>query len=414
MPSSLHDRNPHARRQAPRPREVFELLRLERPSFDLTKRRLRRATDIAELREAARRATPRAVFDYVDGSADSETSINAFREEYRRIEFRPRVLRDVADVDPTTTILGCRSRLPLAFGPTGYTRMMHHEGEIAVGRAAARLGVPYTLSTVGTTSPEDLRRACPDTELWFQLYLWSDRAASERLIERVRDAGYTTLILTVDTPVTGNRRRDARNGLTIPPELTLSTVGDMALHPRWWINKLTTSRMRFECTPSEWGTDEATLYGSMFDAGIDFDDLEWVRALWPGTLVVKGVQTIDDAKAVVESGADAVVLSNHGGRQMDQGAPVLRILPDVAEAVGDKADVLIDSGIMRGNDVLAAHCLGADGVLVGRAYLYGLMAGGERGVERVGEILDHEIRTSMALLGARTVDELTPDLVRLP
>ncbi|EWT06516.1 lactate dehydrogenase [Intrasporangium chromatireducens Q5-1] len=406
-------RNPHARRQLPKPAELAPLLRLRRPTLNPVDRRLARATDIWELRAAAQRAAPKAVFDYVDGAAEEELTLSRIRQEYRAIEFRPRVLRDVSMIDPSTTLLGSPASLPLAFAPTGYTRMMHHEGEIAVGRAAQRLGIPYGLSTVGTTTPEDLRASCPDASLWFQLYVWKDRAETKRLVERARDRGYTALLFTVDTPIAGNRQRDTRNGLTIPPELTLRTIAGMATRPAWWINKLTTPTMGFACVPEAWGSDEVDMAGNMFDPAVTYEDLEWLRTIWPGTLVVKGVQTIEDAKESVARGADAIVLSNHGGRQLDRTSSVLRLLPEVVRELGNDAEVLIDSGILRGADVVAAVALGARGVLVGRAYLYGLMAGGERGVQRAGELLEQEIRTCMALLGARTVDDLTPDLVRL-
>lgn len=406
--------NQHTRRQLPKPSELRPLLQLQPPTLSPRRRRLRRATQITELRQAARRVMPRAIFDYVDGSADEEITIGQLREQYRRIQFLPRALRDVSRVDPTTDILGHRSGLPLVFAPTGYTRMMHHEGEIAVGRAASRLEIPYCLSTVATTSPEDLRAACPDGDLWFQLYLWIDRDESHRLVLRARDAGYSTLVLTVDTAVAGNRLRDERNGLTIPPALTLRTVSDMALHPAWWLNKLTTPTMEFACAPKSWGSEQLNMSGSMFDAAVTLDDLAWLRDIWPGRLLIKGIQTVADAEQVIELGADGVVLSNHGGRQLDRAQPVLLILPEVVASCGRQADVFIDSGILRGGDIVAAVALGASAALIGRAYLYGLMAGGEAGVMRAGHILGQEIRTTMALLGAATTAELQPDMVRLP
>ncbi|WP_347351145.1 alpha-hydroxy acid oxidase [Intrasporangium sp.] len=406
--------NPNSHRQLPKPAELRPLLQFRRPTVSPTRRRLQRATQITELRQSARRVTPRAIFDYVDGSADEEVTIGRLREEYRAIRFRPRALRDVSHVDPSTDILGYRSSLPLVFAPTGYTRMMHHEGEVAVGRAAARLGIPYGLSTVATTSPEDLRAACPDTELWFQLYLWTDRAESRRLVQRARDAGFSTLVLTVDTAIAGNRLRDERNGLTIPPALTLRTFADMTLHPSWWFNKLTTPAMRFACAPESWGSEQLDMSGDMFDAAVTADDIGWLRDLWPGHLLVKGIQTVEDAEEVVRLGADGVVLSNHGGRQLDRAQSALSILPDVVASCGDRADIFIDSGILRGGDIVAAVALGARAALVGRAYLYGLMAGGESGVQRAGEILAREVRTTMALLGATSVAGLQADMVRLP
>lgn len=402
------------KRQLPKVAEIAPLLQIKRPTLSPLKRRLQNATCIADLRSVAKHVTPRSVFEYVDGAADEEVSIRLIREEYRHIKFRPRILRDVSTVDPSTQILGQSSSMPLVFAPTGYSRMMHHEGEIGVGRAATELGVPYGLSTVATTSPEDLRAACPDANLWFQLYMWSDRAESRRLVLRAHDAGYSALVLTVDTAVPGYRRRDVRNGLSIPPQLTARTIIDMARHPTWWANKLTTPALKFACAPESWtrgGMDKAK---SMFDPSVTFDDVEWLRTIWPGKLVVKGVQTKADAKSVVERGVDAMVLSNHGGRQMDRTQSVLSLLPEVVAECGDDAEILIDSGITCGADILAAVALGAKAALVGRAYLYGLMAGGERGVLRAGQLLESEIRNSMGLLGVRRVQELTPDLVQLP
>jgi L-lactate dehydrogenase (cytochrome) len=373
--------------------------------LDPVERRLGRAQDVADLRELARRRSPRAVFDYVDGAAEDEISLRRAREAFSRVEFRPRVLRDVSVVDPSTTILWARSGMPLALAPTGFTRMMHHEGEPAVARAAAAAGVPYALSTLGTTSPEELRATAPHTDSWFQLYLWKDRAASDELVDRVAAAGYTTLVLTVDTPVAGARRRDVRNGLTIPPTLTARTVADMARHPAWWLNLLTTPPLEFASLRS-WDGTVAELVGHVLDASAGPDLLAHLRDRWPGRLVVKGVQGVADARLVVDAGADAVVVSNHGGRQLDRAPTPLELLPDVVGAVGDRAEVLVDTGITSGADVVAAVAMGATACLVGRAYLYGLMAGGERGVARSLQILEAEVVRTMQLLGATTVEEL--------
>ena len=328
------------------------------------------------------------------------------------MEFRPRVLRDVSDVDTSTTLLGRPSALPLVFAPTGFTRMMHTEGEPAVARVAARTGIPYALSTMGTTSVEDLAAAAPGGRLWFQLYLWRDREASRDLVARAREAGYEALVLTVDTPVPGARLRDVRNGLTIPPSLSMRTFAEGALHPSWWFDLLTTPPLEFASLNRFDGT-VAELVGGMFDPATTLSDLPWLRSLWPGSLVVKGVQHVDDARAVVDAGADAVVVSNHGGRQLDRAPTPLESLADVVDAVGDRAEVYVDGGILSGGDLVAAVALGARAGMVGRAYLYGLMAGGERGVQRAADILQAEVRTTMALLGVTRVEDLTRDHVRL-
>ncbi|NCT91247.1 alpha-hydroxy-acid oxidizing protein [Cellulomonas sp. APG4] len=400
-------------RQLPRWSELRPLLRVRPLELDPTERRLQRALSVWDLRRAAKRRTPRSVFDYTDGAAEAELSLRRARSLFRDLELRPSVLQDVSSVDLTTSVLGRPSATPFAFAPTGFTRMMHHEGERAVVRVAQRHGLPYALSTMGTTSIEDVAAAAPDARKWFQLYVWKDRAAGEDLMARAKAAGYEALMLTVDVPVAGARLRDVRNGFSIPPALTVKTVLDTATHPAWWFNLLTTEPLTF-ASLSQWDGTVAELLDKLFDPSMTLADLEWLRATWDGPLIIKGVQTVADARRMAQAGADAIVLSNHGGRQLDRAPVPLRLLPDVVEAVGDDVELWADTGIMSGADVVAALALGADATLVGRAYLYGLMAGGERGVERTVEILVREIRRTMALLGVSTVDELGPQHVRLP
>jgi L-lactate dehydrogenase (cytochrome) len=399
-------------RRLPHWSEVRELVRPRRPVGDPVARRLARAATVGDLREAARRRVPRAVFDYTDGAAGAEISLRRSREAFERVEFRPSVLRDVSVVDASTHLLGSPSALPLAFAPTGFTRLMHTDGESAVGRVAERVGVPYGLSTMGTTSLEALAAAAPGARRWFQLYLWRDREASAALVERARAAGYEALVLTVDTPVAGPRLRDVRNGFTIPPALSLRTMANAAVHPRWWVDLLTTEPLEFASLRS-WGGTVAELVDRVFEPAATLADVRALRATWPGALIVKGVQGVDDARAVVDAGADAVVVSNHGGRQLDRAPTPLEQLPAVVRAVGDRAEVYLDGGILDGADVVAAVAFGARACLVGRAYLYGLMAGGEQGVQRAADILTREITRTMQLLGVATVAELTPDRVRL-
>ena len=377
-----------------------------------TDRRLARAASVADLRERARRRAPRAVFDYADGAAGQEIALRRSRQAYARVEFLPQVLRDVSAVDTSTTILGRPSSAPLVFAPTGFTRMMHTEGEPAVARVAARTGIPYALSTMGTTSIEQLAAAAPEGRRWFQLYLWRDRAASRDFVARARDCGYETLVLTVDAPVAGPRLRDVRNGLTIPPSLTLSTFAEGIRHPAWWFDLMTTEALEFASLHHFEGT-VADLVARMFDPAATMDDLAWLRSAWPGPLVVKGIQTVADARAVVDAGADGIVVSNHGGRQLDRAPTPLDVLPPVVDAVGDRAEVYVDGGILSGSDVVAAVALGARAALVGRAYLYGLMAGGERGVQRVADLLVQEAASTLALLGVSRVADLRRDHVRL-
>ena len=401
------------KRQLPKWDELKPLLRVKPIELNPTRRRLGKALTIADLRAVARRRTPRSVFDYTDGAAEGEVSLRRARQLFRDLEFRPQVLRDVADLDTATVMLGEKAALPFAFAPTGFTRMMQHEGETAVARVAQRRGVPYALSTLGTTSIEDLAAAAPNARKWFQLYVWRDRAAGEDLMKRAAAAGYEALIVTVDAPVAGARLRDLRNGFAIPPALTLKTILDAATHPAWWANLLTTPPLTF-ASLRKWEGTVAELMNSLFDPTMTIADLEWVRSCWHGPLLIKGIQTTDDARRVADAGADAVVLSNHGGRQLDRAPVPLRLLPDVVQAVGDRVEIHVDTGITSGADIVAALALGADATWVGRAYLYGLMAGGEAGVDRAVDILTNEIRRTMQLLGARTIDELTPAHVKLP
>ena len=399
-------------RRVPRWSQLRPLLQGPPRTPGASARRLQRAASIDDLREQARRRVPRAVFDYTDGGAGCEVSLRRSREAFDRVEFAPSTLRDVSSVDTSTTLLGGPAAMPLVLAPTGFTRMMHHEGEVGVARAAARAGVPYALSTMGTTSVEALAAGAPEGRRWFQLYLWRDRAASTELVHRAAAAGYEALVLTVDTPVGGLRLRDVRNGMTIPPRLTARTVLDGARHPSWWVNLLTTEPLEFASLRFFSGT-VSELVAHVFDPTATLADLRWLREQWAGPLVVKGIVTVDDALASVDAGADALVVSNHGGRQLDRAATPLEVLPDIVRAVGGRAEVYVDGGVLSGADVAAAVGLGARAALVGRAYLYGLMAGGEAGVDRALEILRRELLTTMQLVGVTAVGELAKDRVRL-
>ncbi|HEY1917733.1 MAG TPA: alpha-hydroxy acid oxidase [Streptosporangiaceae bacterium] len=322
-------------RRLPRWSEFEQLLRPQRLPVNPVDRRLSRAHTIEDLRAMAARLVPRAVFDYTDGAAEQEASLRRARRCFARVEFHPAMLRDVSSADPGTTVLGRRWPLPFALAPTGFTRMMHHDGERAAVRAADRAGLTYALSTMGTTSIEQVAAAAPGAHKWFQLYVWRDRAAGQDLIERARAAGYEALMLTVDTPVAGARMRDVRNGLTIPPALTPATVLDAALHPSWWFNLLTTEPLSF-ASMNQWRGTVAELVNSMFDPSVTFADIEWLRSSWSGPLLIKGIHTAADARAAVDHGADAIVVSSHGGRQLDRAAGTLDLLPPIVEAVGDR------------------------------------------------------------------------------
>jgi L-lactate dehydrogenase (cytochrome) len=400
------------RRRLPRWQDLEPYLRTGPIRLTPVERRLASAASIPDLRAMARRHVPRAVFDYVDGAAETEISLRRSRAAFARVELIPSVLRDVSAVDTTTTILGRPSALPFVFAPTGFTRLMHADGEPAVARVAGRLGIPYVLSTLGTTSPEDVAAAAPDTDRWFQLYLWHDRDAGVELVHRARAAGTSALVLTVDTPVAGARLRDVRNGFTIPPTFSLRTLVDIGRHPGWWFDKLTTEALRFAVFDRTEGT-VADLIDRVFDPTVTIADLGWLRTTWDGPIVIKGIQTVADARSVVDAGADAIVVSNHGGRQLDRAPTPLEQLPAIAAAVGQRAEVFIDGGVLNGADIVACLAFGARAVLVGRAYLYGLMAGGERGVERAGELLRREVVRTMQLLGVRSIADVGPASVRL-
>ena len=400
------------KRQFPNPKDLAQLMVFKKPNFNGRQRRLNEAHTIYDLREIAKRRTPTAPFDYTDGSADQELSLARARQAFEDIEWNPRVLRNVADADTSIEVLGKRSALPFGIAPTGFTRMMHTEGEIAGSTAAAAAGIPFSLSTMGTRSIEEVAQAAPDGRNWFQLYMWKDRDRSMELVDRAAKAGFDTLMLTVDVPVAGARLRDKRNGMTIPPALTLGTVIDALPRPEWWINFLTTEPLNF-ASLGAWNGTVAELLDSMFDPTVDFNDLKWIREQWKGKLVVKGLQNVDDAKLAVKNGADAVLLSNHGGRQLDRAPIPFHLLPETVKQVGKDAEVWVDTGIMHGQDIVACIAKGATFTLIGRAYLYGLMAGGHEGVARSISILCSEIVRTMKLLGVNSLDELTPDHVRI-
>lgn len=394
-------------RRIPRPRDLAPLMKFKKFEPNLTKRRLAQALTIDDLRLIAKRRTPQAPFDYTDGAAEAELSLDRARRAFQNIEFHPNILRDVSEVITERTVLGGPSRFPLSIAPTGFTRMMHTEGEIAGATAAAEFGIPFTLSTMGTASVEEVASLEPAGRRWFQLYLWTNREQSLGLVHRARDAGYDTLVVTVDVPVAGARLRDKRNGMSIPPALTLKTIVNAIPRPEWWINFLTTPPLEFASLNS-WGGTVGELIDKMFDPTVTFADLKWIRSEWPGKLVIKGIQSLEDAKELVGYGVDGIVLSNHGGRQLDRAPIPFHLLPQVHQEIGKDVELMLDTGIMSGADVVASVAMGARSTMIGRAYLYGLMAGGKAGVVRALEILTGEITRTMQLLGVRHLDELSP------
>jgi isopentenyl diphosphate isomerase/L-lactate dehydrogenase-like FMN-dependent dehydrogenase len=403
------------KRQLPRWKSIKPLLGWGLPKSPFRDRKLNSVVNLAELRSLAKRRVPKAVFDYVDGGANDELAYARSQEIYSRVEFKARVLRDVSVIDLKTKILDKESALPIIFAPTGYTRMMHYQGEVMVAKVCDENNLIYNLSTMGTTSSKEIGEQVPNVRRWFQLYLWRDRDQSLKFIEEAKDAGFEGLMLTVDTAVGGIKWRDIRNGLTVPPKIGLKTFFDMALKPKWWFNLLTTAPLEF-ATFRNFNKPLSEIAAKVFDPAVTFEDVKWLRSVWQGKLIIKGIQTVSDAQELAKIGVDAIVLSNHGGRQLDRSVVPLELLPAVRTAIGPKGsspEIYIDGAIMSGADCLAAVALGADAVLIGRAYLYGAMAAGKNGVEKVIEILRFEMETALKLMGAKNLSELSPDFINI-
>lgn len=403
-------------RRLPNLSVLREQLNFRAPSLDFAATRLAKAQTIWDLRRIAKRRTPKGPFDYTDGAAENEVGLARARRAFEDVEFHPSILKDVTNVSTSWDVLGATSAYPVGIAPTGFTRLMHAAGERAGARVAQKFDVPFALSTLGTTSIEEVRKAAPRGRLWFQLYMMKERQRSLDLVERAKAAGYDTLLITVDTPVAGARHRDKRNGMSFPPQLTPMTILDALPRPEWWINYLTTEPLEF-ASVTKFDGSVADILDSMFDPSIDYEALAEIRSHWDGKVVVKGVQHLEDARKLADLGVDAITLSNHGGRQLDRAPVPFHLLPEVVREVGDELEVHVDTGIMSGADVVASVALGARFTMVGRAYLYGLMAGGEAGVDRMLQILTGEIERVMRLIGVASLDELSPEhvtqLVRL-
>jgi L-lactate dehydrogenase (cytochrome) len=395
------------KRRFPKPRDLATLTQFKKPTLNAKKRRLQSALTIYDLREIAKRRTPKVAFDYTEGAAEAEVSLNRARQAFEDIQFNPSILRDVSKVNTGWNVLGAPVSLPFGIAPTGFTRMMQTEGEIAGASAAGAAGVPFSLSTLGTVSIEDVAAANPEGRNWFQLYMWKDRERSMSLVDRAAKAGFETLIVTVDVPISGARLRDIRNGMTIPPALSPKTIFNAAMRPAWWFNFLTTEPLTFAAL-DRWAGPVSELLDTMFDPTVTFEDLAWIQKQWPGKLVVKGVQNLNDARKLADMGVDAILLSNHGGRQLDRAPIPFHLLPEVVREVGKDTEIFLDTGIMSGADIVASIALGARFTLIGRAYLYGLMAGGREGVDRAIAILESQIVRTMKLLGVNSLEELEP------
>ena len=403
------------KRQLPRWKSIKPLLGWGLPKSPFRDRKLNSVVNLAELRLLAKKRVPKAVFDYVDGGANDELAYARSQEIYSKVEFKARVLRDVSIINLKTKILDKESALPIIFAPTGYTRMMHYQGEVMVAKVCDENNLIYNLSTMGTTSSKEIGEQVPNVRRWFQLYLWRDRDQSLKFIEEAKAAGFEGLMLTVDTAVGGIKWRDIRNGLTVPPKIGLKTFFDMALKPKWWFNLLTTAPLEF-ATFRNFNKPLSEIAAKVFDPAVTFEDVKWLRSVWQGKLIIKGIQTVSDAQELAKIGVDAIVLSNHGGRQLDRSVVPLELLPAVRTAIGPKGsspEIYIDGAIMSGADCLAAVALGADAVLIGRAYLYGAMAAGKNGVEKVVEILRFEMETALKLMGAKNLAELSPDFINI-
>ncbi len=393
------------------------VLRFRRFEWDAVKRRLDRAANVADLRRITKRRLPRGVFDYIDGGAEDEITMARNVRAFSDYEFRPRVLRDVGVVDTTATLLGRELAFPLVLAPTGFTRIVDPQGELAVARAAARAGLPYALSTLATRTIEEVA-AVSEGRLWFQVYVWKDRGLVKEMIERAAAAGYEALCITVDLPVHGRRERDVRRGYTLPPQIGLDTIVSGILHPAWTWAFVRSEPITFANLRGSGVGDGTTavaladIVANGFDPSLSWRDIDWIRSNWDGPIVIKGIQTVADAKLAVEEGIEAIAISNHGGRQLDGAPAIFELLPEVVDGVGGDIEIICDGGVRRGSDIVKALALGAQACMAGRAYLYGLGAAGERGVDHVLDLLGSDVRRVMALSGCRSIADITPDLVR--
>ena len=395
-------------------RSVVQFRRIE---LDGIERRLRSAATVDDLRRIARRRLPRGPFDYLDGGAEDERTLRNNVDAFGRLEFRPNVLRDVSAIDTRTELFGRPSAMPLMLSPTGFTRMAHSSGELAVARSAERAGVPYSLSTLSTRSIEEVAAVSSGVK-WFQVYTWKDRGLVAELLERAQAAGYHGLWLTVDTAVLGRRERDVRRGFTIPPKIGLGTIVDGMLHPAWTLDFLTHDPILFSNVVGRHqqdGTDAISLAATVmeqFDQRLSWADVEWMQSVWDGPLMLKGIQTVEDATIAAALGVEGIGLSNHGGRQLDDAPAPIELVEPVAQELQGSATIVVDGGVRRGSDIVKAIALGADACSIGRPYLYGLAAAGERGVDHVLTHFREGLERTMALTGRTSIAAIDRQLVR--
>ena len=371
--------------------------------------RAEKCLNIGDLERCARQRLPQPLFDYIQGGSDDEITLAANVTGFDRYALLPRYLRDVRDVDSSVAVLGSRLAWPLYLAPTGMTQMFHRDGEMAVARAAARSGVGYALSTMGTTSIEDIG-AVPDLPKMFQMYLLNDDSLNRAMVDRCRAAAFDALCITVDCITAGNRERDIRSGLSVPPRLNLQSLGQFARRPEWCLNYLRGGAFRLpNIGDGNGGGDISTLasyFAQKMESNISWQHVEAIARQWQGPLAIKGLQSAQDATMAVEAGATAVIVSNHGGRQLDGSAASIDLLPAIADAIGGKAEIILDGGIRRGSHMVKALALGATACMTGRPYLYGLSAFGAAGVDRSLAILHSEFVRTMALVGCRSVADL--------
>ena len=398
--------------------ETFRsVVRFKRPTLDPVERRLQQCVSVEDMRRIARRRLPRGVFDYIDGGAEDERAMARNVDAFSGYQFEPRVLQDVSNLDTSTTLLGRSLSMPVIIAPTGYTRIADSQGELAVARSAMRAGIPYSLSTMGTRSIEEVA-SVSSGDKWFQIYTWRDRPLVEELVGRAREAGFSTVWLTVDTAVLGRRERDVRRGFTLPPKIGPWTLVDGALHPGWTLDFLRNEPIKFANVVGRSEMDGSTpitlaqKVANHFDQSLSWSDIEWLRSIWDGPIVLKGIQTVADAKQAMAMGVQGIGLSNHGGRQLDDAPVPLELVEPVRQELGDSVTIICDGGVRRGSDIVKAIALGADAVTVGRPYLYALGAAGERGVDHLLAFVREGLERTMALTGVRTVAEIDRSLVR--
>jgi L-lactate dehydrogenase (cytochrome) len=394
---------------------VIQFKSFERNSVE---RRLAHAANVDDLRKIAKRRLPGGVFDYIDGAAEDERTLAANAAAFANTGFSPRVLRGLSSIDTSATILGKPSAMPLIFAPTGFTRIADPQGELAVARAAARAGIPYALSTLGTRSIEEVR-AVSDGRLMFQVYAWRDRGMVKEMVQRAADANYEALMLTVDTAVLGRRERDVRRGFSLPPKIGLRTFVDGAVHPAWTLKFVMNEPIRFANVVGSDKGDGASpvnlsdYINSQFDPALSWADIDWLREQWNGPIIVKGIQSVDDAVYAANIGVEAIALSNHGGRQLDGAPAAFSLVAPVADAVGGRTEIICDGGVRRGSDIVKAVAAGATSAMAGRPYLYALGAAGERGVDRLLQWFHGDMTRTMNLIGCGEVDQLDRSYIDL-